>query len=269
MVLIFGKRYNLFLKTNKKLRFKLFIHRGSIILNNESNYFRLIISKNNSAKQNMGMDKALFQSFKKDDRPILRLYTWEKSFTVGISQKCEDYTSIYNEYNNNCAKRMTGGGVLFHGDDISYSLILPSTYLKDLNVKQTYEEICSFLLDFYKELNLSPAYAKDIEKIQLRKSNFCQVGFEAYDIIIKDLKIGGNAQKRAKNVIFQHGSIPLRNKNRNKQSGNTLEDIGIKLNVNEAIEKLCFSFEKTFKIKLKESYLNTKENEYLDSLLKD
>lgn len=231
--------------------------------------FRLLISKDKDAKINMAIDKALFDSFKKDDAPILRFYTWNNSFTVGISQKTEDYTSLYPQYNNNCAKRITGGGVLFHGHDISYSLVLPSSYLKDLNVKQTYEKICSFLLCFYKKLGLNPQYAKDLSNIELSKSNFCQVGFEAYDIIINNLKIGGNAQKRAKNIIFQHGSIPISTIKNNKQSGNSLEDLNLRLNIQDSIEKLCSSFEEAFKIKLKKSFLNTNEQKCLESLLKD
>jgi lipoate-protein ligase A len=44
------------------------------------------------------------------------------------------------------------------------------------------------------------------------KSAFCFAGRESYDILIEGKKIGGNAQRRLKNVIFQHGSIPLVNR---------------------------------------------------------
>jgi lipoate-protein ligase A len=43
------------------------------------------------------------------------------------------------------------------------------------------------------------------------ETNFCLASNEKYDIIIDGKKIGGNAQKRTRRALFQHGSIPLRN----------------------------------------------------------
>ncbi len=236
---------------------------------NKNINFRLIQSLKQSAKVNMLIDKAIASSFETTDKPILRLYTWEESFTVGISQEPQLYATRYPQYKNNFAKRMTGGGALFHGHDLSYSIVLPPSLLQGLNVKKSYEKICSFLLNFYKSLGLNAKYAKDTQDIVLSKSEFCQIGFEAYDIIINGLKIGGNAQKRSKNMIFQHGSIPLYTKNNNTEAGNSLEDLNIILSYEEAMEKLKVSFEETFSVKLNNSSLNKKENNYLQRLLED
>ncbi len=100
--------------------------------------FRVIHTYNESATVNMATDKALAMSFEKEDQPILRLYTWQNSFTVGASQQTQSYEQFVKQYQGNCAKRMTGGGVLFHGHDVSYSLVLPTSYLQDLSVKQSY-----------------------------------------------------------------------------------------------------------------------------------
>lgn len=231
--------------------------------------FRLIRSYNQSASMNMSIDKALVKSFELNNQPILRFYTWEKSFTVGISQDTNTYSEKYQEYNNNCSKRMTGGGTLFHGHDLSYSLVLPSKLLEGFNVKQTYEKICSFLLTFYKNLGLCATYAKDVEDVVLSKSDFCQIGFEAYDIIINGIKIGGNAQKRSKNVIFQHGSIPIFSVNNSKEAGSSLEDIGINISYEEAITKLSIAFEETFNVKLEDSSLTKKEQECLKNIIEE
>jgi lipoate-protein ligase A len=44
------------------------------------------------------------------------------------------------------------------------------------------------------------------------RNPFCFAGRETYDILIDGRKIGGNAQRRLKNVIFQHGSVPVVNR---------------------------------------------------------
>lgn len=231
--------------------------------------FRFIRSTNKSAKINMSVDKTIASLFEPTDQPILRLYTWEKSFTVGISQEPKSYSKRYPEYKENYAKRMTGGGTLFHGHDLSYSIVLPTSSLQGLNVKKSYEKICSFLLDFYNGLGLDAKYAKDTQGIILSKSEFCQVGFEAYDIIVNGVKIGGNAQKRSKNMIFQHGSIPLYGENNTKETGSSLEDLDINLSYEEAIKRLKVSFEKIFSVKLNDSSLNEKEEKYLQRLLEE
>jgi lipoate-protein ligase A len=229
--------------------------------------FRLILTNINSAKMNMAIDKALTISYQKDDTPILRFYTWENSFTVGLSQDLEHYSDLKEIYKDNCSKRITGGGVLFHGHDISYSLILSNNELGNLNVKQSYEKICQFLLEFYKQLGLNPSFVKDSEYIKLKKNEFCQVGFEAYDIVINGNKIGGNAQKRNKKLIFQHGSIPVYKTKEDKKMGISLEDFNINLNFEDTQNRLIKAFEDSFDAKLILSQLTQTETENLKKIL--
>ena len=205
--------------------------------------FRLIIDKEHlSAKANMDIDKELFYSFKEGDKPILRIYNWEESFTYGVSQKQEE---LDFEYGKSSAKRITGGGILLHGHDISYCIVTPVSSIKNASVKKSYEELCKFILEFYKSLGLKPNFAKDIKEIELHKSPFCQVGYEPYDIIINGKKIGGNAQKRSRHTILQHGSIPLKSLNHPK-GGYSLEDLGILLNEDEVINGLVESFRRVY-----------------------
>ena len=229
--------------------------------------FRLILTNTNNAKMNMAIDKALTISYEKDDTPILRLYTWENSFTVGLGQDLEHYSDLKEIYKDNCSKRITGGGVLFHGHDISYSLVLSNTEFGNLSLKQSYEKICQFLLEFYKKVGLNPTFVKDSEYIKLKKNEFCQVGFEAYDIIVDGNKIGGNAQKRNKKLIFQHGSIPVYKTKDDKKMGMSLEDFNINLNFEDTQNRLIKAFEDSFDAKLILSQLTQTETENLKKIL--
>ncbi len=201
--------------------------------------WRFIDSPKMSAKANMDFDKSLLENF--DGTPLFRLYSWEdNSFTIGRFQKLEEIQNI-ERFGTNYAKRMTGGGLLLHGFDVSYSIVLPISQLGRRGVKESYEFLCQFILNFYKDLGFKSAWAKDILSDSLSKSPFCQEGFEPYDIIIEGKKIGGNAQKRTKNLILQHGSIPLR-KDKRKYSGYSLEELGIELSEKETKERLLKSF---------------------------
>lgn len=224
---------------------------------NANKTFALLTSQKLSAKENMLRDKELFEGFESSATPIFRVYAWQESFTYGISQNIDTIKNWEHlkKYDDNHGQRMTGGGILFHGNDISYSLMIPSSLVKNLTVKQSYELICSFLIEFYKSLGLNPMYAKDLESISLSKSQYCQEGYEPYDILIEGKKIGykkvgGNAQRRFKDTIFQHGSISIDNST--YSIGNSLEDLGIKITFKEAKELLIKSFSTSFNVMFEE-----------------
>ena len=231
--------------------------------------FRLICTGGADAITNMAIDEALLGCFEKDANPILRVYSWSDSFTLGVSQKIKDHQELLQP-NTSFAKRVTGGGVLFHGHDVSYSVVLPSDAFDTLDVKQSYEKLCSFLITFYEDLGLIPTFAKDEKATSASSSPYCQVGFEPYDILIEGKKIGGNAQRRMKDKIFQHGSIPFRKNNTYKEwQGYNLSDFGIELEEEELSEKLFLAFHKTFAIPLDYSCFSEKEEQLITALIKE
>jgi len=219
---------------------------------NKSSFALLSSLARLGAQENMRIDRKLFEGFAASDLPILRIYRWKPSFTYGVSQKSENLQSFENlkQFGDNHAARMTGGGILFHGNDISYSLVIPTAYVKNLSVKESYEVICSFLLEFYKALGLDPVYAKERGDVTLCYSVYCQEGFEPYDILIDGKKVGGNAQRRSKEMIFQHGSISI--DNAGYGMGHSLEDLGISISFKEAQELLVKSFAQCFNVQFKQ-----------------
>ncbi len=201
--------------------------------------WRFVDSPSLSAKENMAIDESLLLECK--DIPVFRLYSWEPNcFSIGRFQKIEDVED-WQRYGKKWAKRITGGGLLLHGFDVSYAVVMPINLLGKRSVKESYEYICKFILNFYKNLGLNPNWAKDIFANSLSHSSFCQEGFEPYDIIIEGKKIGGNAQKRTKNFILQHGSIPIKTDKR-KHAGHSLEEFGIKLDINQTKKLLMREF---------------------------
>jgi len=231
----------------------------NLMLNSTSSKdFLLLESGTLSAKDNMQKDEDLVNNFTASSLPIFRVYTWEKSFTYGMSQKIDDIkdNTVLIEFKDNHAKRITGGGILYHGNDISYSLLIPASYVKNLSVKESYELICSFLLEFYKNLGLKAIFAKDDKSINLSASPYCKSGYEAYDILVNGKKVGGNAQRRKKELVFQHGSISI-----DKSCGITsdcLEDLGINISFNDAKTSLINAFKTTFNVSFQQYNMKDK-----------
>ncbi len=184
------------------------------------NKWRLIDTGFANASYNMAVDEMLLNEFDNSDMPVLRLYEWKDSLSFGrfSSIKKSVDLDLIDARNISYSRRMSGGGILVHGGDISYSLIVPKKNLKDTNVRESYRYLCSFLINFYKKLSLDATFAQDAN-LKISKSNICMASNEPYDITVDSKKIGGNAQRYTKNMILQHGSIPL------KQNDDIFKDI--------------------------------------------
>jgi lipoate-protein ligase A len=177
--------------------------------------FRLIRCAEADAVYNMALDERIFLRYLDDGMPVLRLYSWEQpSFTYGTSQAPDGKIDIRRCFSDNVgiAKRMTGGGVLFHHNELTYSFVCSKADVgEEKNVFVSYRQICAFLISFYSSLGLKASFALESEDFKDKSTahQLCSASREKYDIVIRGKKIGGNAQKRSRQAVFQHGSIPI------------------------------------------------------------
>ena len=226
----------------------------------------------------MAVDEALLSNFKKNDLPIFRIYGWEPSLSLGRFSNINDTLNLntLKKQNISFVRRITGGGILIHGGDLSYSIVLPKEILKSISVKKSYHYLCSFLIELYKKLGLNANFSQNLN-IESSKSNICMEANEPYDIIINSKKIGGNAQRYTKETLFQHGSIPI-NLDTKLFQNIFLEDIDLKnlttlnkiaknITYKELSNILVESFAQSFNIKLVNDTLNKLEQQSVDKLL--
>jgi len=168
--------------------------------------------------ENMAIDEALLACFSLGESlPILRLYGWNPpAFSCGRFQEPAEIINL-----DRCradgvqvVKRITGGGVIYHTEELTYSLVCPTTFIPGSSgVKEAFFHLTAFLIKFYTKLGLDACHAIDHYQGAVKlgeRTPLCFAGVESCDILVNGSKIGGNAQRRLKNVIFQHGSIPLR-----------------------------------------------------------
>jgi lipoyl(octanoyl) transferase len=168
-----------------------------------------------SGDENMAADEYLLTSFERWRVPVLRLYGWDPpAISLGRYQGagCVNIEACRRD-GVSVVRRITGGGAIFHDREITYSIACGSGFLdeKRHSVAESFEKLNRFIIDMYRGLGLEAAYARDAAPRPVigPPPAFCFSGNEDYDIIIGGRKIGGNAQRRKGEVIFQHGSIPL------------------------------------------------------------
>ncbi len=175
-----------------------------------ANPWRLILAEANNGYYNMAADEAMLLLCERDDVGFLRIYGWNAPFvTLGYNQ---DYARVMRDTAFPFTRRLSGGAAIVHDQELTYSFACPRRYLGNLgSVKDSYRKICQFLIYFYLKLGLKAQFAEDLFPHGLgHYGNFCFATKEHCDLIVGGKKIGGNAQKRTRKALLQHGSIPLR-----------------------------------------------------------
>jgi len=180
--------------------------------------WRLINSGPQDAATNMATDEALLLAYRPGaSLPTLRLYEWRPaSFSIGLSQ---DPGRLL--ISSNAVRRPTGGGLLWHDDEVTYSFVADTKTLGlTPRVKESYAFITTALIKALTCLGLPAAFVKDVcaprtsQERTLNRSgsglaDFCFARHEEYDVCVNGRKIGGSAQRRRRSIFLQHGSLPL------------------------------------------------------------
>jgi lipoate-protein ligase A len=86
----------------------------------------------------MALDEAVLEDAARSGLPVFyfRIYNWDKSHTAvtfGISQKYEDVSAAVRERDGGVTmplvRRTTGGGIVYHDGDITFSFVFPWPHL--------------------------------------------------------------------------------------------------------------------------------------------
>jgi lipoate-protein ligase A len=249
--------------------------------------WRFILTQPLCGAENMATDEALLRSFDPaHSLPTLRLYGWNPpALSLGRFQKAAEVLDLERCQSDNIAvvRRVTGGGVIYHADELTYSLVCaPEQIPPATSIKDSFRILTGFLLAFYQKLGLDASYATDSAPEGTRlgeRTPFCFAGKESFDILAGGYKIGGNAQRRLKGIIFQHGSIPLHNHAATGLSymrdqapehitgTASLAEYGVSCARDTLQQKLAATFSDYFSVELKEDTLSAQEQTDRDDLL--
>lgn len=142
---------------------------------------------------------------------LFRHYDWSMpAYSFGYSQKYEDVLHKIENKNYTLCRRPTGGGIVEHTNDWTYTLVIPSSHsLHRTNACTVYKIIHKAIatslnsLDIYASLTQKPTFNNpSIIK------GICFSHPEIFDIINKTgQKIAGAAQKRTHKGLLIQGSI--------------------------------------------------------------
>ncbi|MEM6823161.1 MAG: lipoate--protein ligase family protein [Verrucomicrobiota bacterium] len=159
---------------------------------------RLIIESPKSGSLNMATDEALMRLV---EEPVLRLYRWaESAVSIGYFQSWLEAPK-----DRPFVRRYTGGGLVDHAKDLTYSLILPKGHPLDARgTASSYQAIHEAVAEALKR----EGFQADVVPVADPEENAaCFQRAVKYDVATGDLKLAGAAQRRTKQGTLHQGSI--------------------------------------------------------------
>lgn len=137
--------------------------------------------------------------------PVLRVYDWNTStVTIGYAQSVAKLGDALPEWP--VIRRWTGGGVVLHESDETYSVIVPACH--------PWAETRP--LDSYREIHAALAEGLNAAGVQgcrlagpddLIENPFCFVAPALHDVVRGKVKVAGAGQRRGKLGLLHQGSV--------------------------------------------------------------
>ena len=156
------------------------------------------------AALNMALDEALLESAACLGQPVLRFYGWtQPAATFGYFQKFAEVaqTTLLRPL----IRRPTGGGLVPHDADWTYSLVFPpSSAWHSLRAEESYRRAHAWLQTAFARLGVETELAPAAKKAAPGQ---CFVGHEKFDLLWRGRKIAGAAQRRNKSGLLIQGSV--------------------------------------------------------------
>ena len=154
-----------------------------------------------SAALNMAVDEALFITA---TAPILRFYQWRRpSISFGYFGR---YSEIAAEAGDReIVRRWTGGGTVPHGNDLTYSVVIPSThpFFQQSSI-EIYQAIHEAIRHALAANGVKAFLATDAAP---KISESCFANAVRADVLSGGRKIAGAAHRRSRAGLLHQGSI--------------------------------------------------------------
>lgn len=179
--------------------------------------WRVIDSGMLSPASAMAKDAALLADLDPEGPSCLHFYEWNgPCLTYGHFIKPELYLHVdaLSSHGLQVAKRPTGGGVIFHLTDLSFSVLLPAAHPQlSINPLDNYAYINQKVAEAIKLFTLQSLQPQLLQKESACLSKACQAFCMAkptqYDLMIDGKKVGGAAQRRTKLGLLHQTSLML------------------------------------------------------------
>ena len=169
--------------------------------------WNLLLTPPLDAVTNMAVDSHLYRSHQIGDAPTLRLYSWQHpSISIGITHILD--TSLLWQYRGWAfVRRLTGGGMVFHGTDLTYSVVFDAEQpWIPYRVRTSYVFLHTLVAEALHRLGLPAEVVSCSDK---SAGGVCFQKPVEGDLLLNGKKIAGAGQKRGGHKVLHQGSIQI------------------------------------------------------------
>ncbi len=154
-----------------------------------------------TAAMNMAIDEALLENA---TAPLIRFYRWDHpALSFGYFGKFADVEN--HQSGRDLVRRWTGGGIVFHGDDLTYSILMPAS-------DPAFGESATSIYEVV-HIALRDALIAHGQRVELAANGAPKISDSCFanpvwaDVLANGRKIAGAAQRRTRRGLLQQGSI--------------------------------------------------------------
>lgn len=150
---------------------------------------------------NMAIDEALLRIA---SAPVLRFYRWRKaSVSFGYFGKFKEAREFAGA--RPLVRRWTGGGIVPHGEDFTYSLIIPAADpASKLSSRQIYRAVHEAIAGSFRLVGIESVLA---EETAPKETDSCFANPVVADVIEAGRKIAGAAHRKTRAGLLHQGSV--------------------------------------------------------------
>lgn len=167
--------------------------------------WRILVESGLSAKEQMARDCALAN----EALPTVRFFRWSPlALSLGLKQKAPAWFNArqWQSLGLDSVERPTGGGIAFHGSDLSISVIVPRRLQVPLD--SLMDAVCQ------NALSLCGSFGVDAHTVLEAPADgrirYCLAELSPYAVMIGDKKVAGFALRRYPQTWLIQGSLLVR-----------------------------------------------------------
>ena len=187
---------------------------------------RLMIDPPSSGAWNMAVDEALLEWATEQGGCCWRFYGWsEPTVSLGYFQQYADRRRHPLSQACPVVRRLTGGGAIVHDAELTYSLVLPAGHPLAARRDALYEMVHTSLIEVLAEFGVvATLHGESGHRPPADEPFLCFQRRTPGDVVVRQTKVAGSAQRRRRGAVLQHGSVLLRRSPAAKQL-DALEDV--------------------------------------------
>ena len=175
--------------------------------------WRLLVDPPATGARNMAVDQAIAEAVQDGGAPpTLRFYTWRpRALSLGYHQPLHLVDRpLARQLGIDLVRRITGGGALLHGDELTYAVAVPRRHpIVRGGVRASYAALTEGVMAGLEALGLAPQSGATTPSLDATLPGLCFASPSTHEIGVGRRKMVASAQARVHGGVLQHGSLVM------------------------------------------------------------